>query len=289
MTTLFSAKTPEGFIIKILSELLTVNLPTASLQINKNGITLRMESPSKKAMIDVWLDALQFSVWTFKAKKQLNVGITLSNLHKMLKSVKKKDSVQLSIDERNPNELEIKAIPKENTRVTTSYVKTTIFQNLVVSIPGPYRKPVIVVSSEFSKAMKELVNMSKYIKMRSKKFYLMIDTSSPDEKGDILKRKIEFGEKEFSNEDESECVQTFETEQLVKTAKISGLGTSMQIFTSETEPLKLCSTIGSLGTISIYLKSIEQIQKLNDDKIMNVEESDESSEEEDGSDSDDDY
>ena len=52
----------------------------------------------------------------------------------MLKSIKKKDSLQLFIDTSCTNELGIKTIPKENTRITTSGIKIQNIQNLTYEI-----------------------------------------------------------------------------------------------------------------------------------------------------------
>ena len=42
MSTLFKAKSNEGYIIKILAELFQHNIQTACIVVSKDGITLRM-------------------------------------------------------------------------------------------------------------------------------------------------------------------------------------------------------------------------------------------------------
>ena len=81
-------------------------------------------------MIDLFLDAENFSIYKFKSDHSLYLGINLSHFHKMLRSIKKKDSLILFIKEDAPNNLGIKVIPKENNRITTSYIKVQSIQNL---------------------------------------------------------------------------------------------------------------------------------------------------------------
>ena len=55
---------------------------------------------------------------------------------------------------------------------------------------------------------------------------------------------------------------TFATDQLSRITKLSGLSNTMQIFpASNNLPLLFRSSIGSLGKISIYIKSKELVDK----------------------------
>ena len=76
--------------------------------------------------------------------------------------------------------------------------------------------------------------------------------------GGILKRTVQFGEiDEDEDKDATEYEQEFVTDQLCRITKLSGLSTNMQIFPGK--PLLFTSSVGSLGKISIYIKSKEQI------------------------------
>ena len=130
MTIIFKAKTQEGYTIKILAELLQHNIKTACLEIDKTGIALRMMDTQQRILIDLKLDYENFSIYKYKLKEKSFLGINQNHFHKMLKSIKKKDSVVLFIDDENPTDLGIEVLPKEKNRVTTSYVK---IQNIQTS------------------------------------------------------------------------------------------------------------------------------------------------------------
>jgi DNA polymerase III sliding clamp (beta) subunit (PCNA family) len=207
------------------------------------------------------MEADNFSVFKFKADEKLTLGINLTHFHKMLKSVKKRDSIQLFIDDASPTDLGIKVIPKENNRVTTSYIKIQNLQNIDIDLPEGYGKPVIVPSGEFQKMCKGLTHISNVTRITSKGFLIRF---SSDADG-VMKRYTEFGETEDSDsesddvsEDKAEYSEDFDTEQLTKITKLAGLSSKMQIYPKKGNPLLFRTAIGTLGKISVYIKSKSQ-------------------------------
>jgi proliferating cell nuclear antigen PCNA len=263
MPLTFKCKTGEAYHIKVLAELLTNNLKTGCFEVSTNGISLCMFDHHRKTMVDLELLSENFSVYKFKTTPPFCLGLNLNHFHKMLKSIKKKDSLQLFINSDNPNELGIKTIPKENTRITTSGIKIQTIQNLDIEAPIGYGKPVIVPSSEFQKMCKDLSSIgSTNIKVVSKNFHIEFIADADG----ILKRKVAFGENEDSDDDDSddgetEYHATFSTDQLSRITKLAGLNNTMQIFPASNKlPLLFRSNIGSLGKISIYIKSKELVE-----------------------------
>jgi hypothetical protein len=63
---------------------------------------------------------------------------------------------------------------------------------------------------------------------------------------------------EFGTLDDDDVVnyeEEYETEQLSKITKLSGLNTSIQIFTEQSQPILFKTDVGKLGEISVFLKS----------------------------------
>lgn len=276
MPITFKCKTGEAYHVKVLAELLTNNLKTGCFEVCGEGIVLRMFDHHRKTLVDLSLLSENFSIYRFKQEEKFCMGLNLNHFHKMLKSIKKKDSLQLFIDSDNPNELGIKTIPKENTRITTSGIKIQEIQNLDIDAPVGYGKPVIVPSSEFQKMCKDLSSIgSTNITVKARNFHIEFVADADG----ILKRKVTFGENEDSDEDESEEVDsveytaTFATDQLARITKLAGLSTTMQIFPAASNlPLLFRSSVGSLGKISVYVKSKELV-----DAELNCFDSDEDS------------
>jgi proliferating cell nuclear antigen PCNA len=255
MTVIFRAKSQDAYVLKILAELLSNNIKTGCFEVDTDGISLCMMDHHRRILIDLKLKAENFLIYKFTSKKMF-LGINLNHFHKMLKSIKKKDSIELFIDDSSLTDLGIKVIPKENNRVTTSYVKIQSIQNLDIDIPTGYGKPIIISSSEYQKIVKDMGNIGNTMKVVSKNFSIEFSCNA----GGILKRSVRFGEDVNDDEDElmEEFVQDFNTEQLCRITKLSGLSSNIQIYPGK--PLLFKSNIGSIGNISIYIKSKEQIE-----------------------------
>ena len=129
-------------------------------------------------MIDCELFAENFSIYKFKSKTKLSIGINLNHYLKMLKSIKKKDSIILFIDEQNLGELVIKVFTRENNRVTTSYIKIQSIQNLDIELPIGYEKSIIVQSNEYQNMCKDMANISTYINIYAQQFSIKFSSDA---------------------------------------------------------------------------------------------------------------
>ena len=265
MTVIFKAKTNSAYTIKILAELLQNNIKTACFEIDESGVRLCMMDHHRTILIQVSLDSENFTLYKYKSKEKLYLGINLNHLHKMLKSIKKKDSLCLFINDENPTDLGIKVIPKENNRITTSFIKIQGIQTIDIDIPEGYGKPIIVPSSEYQKMCKDMAHIGNNINVVSRNFHIKFVCNA----GGVMKRHVEFGETGDSDDEDNdenkfpEYNQDFDTEQLSRITKIAGLSTNMQIYTKNGSPLLFKSAIGSLGKIAIYIKSKDLIENEN--------------------------
>lgn len=258
MPIIFKAKTHEAYYIKVLAELLQNNIkPAACFEIDKNGIHLCMMDNNRSILIKVELDANNFSLYKFKQEKMF-LGINLNHFHKMLKSIKKKDSLQLFIDSDSPTDLGIEVIPKENNRITTSYIKIQSIQNIDTDIPEGYGRPVKISSSEYQKMCKDMSHIGNNVRVVSKRFYIKFKCDASG----VMRREVSFGENDDSDDDTSneEYNHSFETTQLTKITKISGLGSNILVYPKDNLPLLFRSSVGDLGTIAIYIKSKTQME-----------------------------
>lgn len=265
MTIIFKAKTNAAYTIKILAELLQNNIKTACFEVDDLGIKLCMMDHHKTILIQLSLEAENFTLFKFKSKEKLFLGINMNHFHKMLKSIKKKDSMSLFIDSDNPTDLGIKVIPKENNRVTTSIVKIQEIQTINIDMPEGYTKPITVPSSEYQKMCKDMTHIGSIVNIVSRNYNIKFRCNA----GGVMKRNVEFGETEDSEDEDSdenkanEYNQDFNTEQLSRITKMAGLSTNIQIYTKNGLPLLFKCAIGTLGNISIYIKSNDLIEKEN--------------------------
>jgi proliferating cell nuclear antigen len=246
-------KTNDGHIIKILFELLQNNIKSGIYNFTKKGIAMRQTDSHQKILIDLQLNHDFFNV--FNVQKEFTNGLNHNLIYKMLKSIKKKDSVSLFIKDENPTDLGIEIIPKEKNRTTTSYVKVQNVQLYDIEVPTGYAQCIIIPSIEYQKMVKDMNNMSNTIKLVNMGSQVKFICSNDC----IYTREVLFGEKMGNNDVQFE--QDFETESLTRIAKISGLNSLLQIYQAKDMPLLIKSGVGTLGSISIYIKDNEQIEQ----------------------------
>ena len=104
------------------------------------------------------------------------------------------------------------------------------------------------------KMLKDFGSLGNTLTVSSKNFKIKFSCNA----GGILKRIVEFGENDELDEEKDEISNEFNTEQLCRITKLSGLSSNIQIYPGK--PLRFSSNIGTLGKISIYIKSKDQLE-----------------------------
>lgn len=269
----FRLITSEAHRIKVLCELLQHSLKQVCFEIDKSGIKLRLTDTDNNILIDLDLERESFR--TFKCPEPLFIGINSTHLYKMLKSIKKKESLELYIEEKNPSYLTIRIqnSDPENNSVGIDKVRIQNVQNIDIALPDGYEDPIVVPSSEFSKLLKSMNNISKKIFITSHKDWIHLFCDA----GEIYNSQKFFGDKNDIEEDMENLEKyiisknfpddwnhfSYYTSQLTQFIKISGLCKNLQVFVDAELPLLFKLKVGNLGRLSIYIKSIEQITMEN--------------------------
>lgn len=259
--TIFRCKTTDAYTIKMLFELLHNNIKTGCFELNKDGIQLCMTDSNRRTLIDVNILAREMNFYLLQPD-HLRMGINVHHVYKMLRSVKKKDSMIMFINESNPSDLGIQIIPKDQTRLTTSFIRIQNIQNLEIEVPTAYDNSVLVSSCEFAKMCKDMLQMSQTIHIRSTKFNVRFTCNL----GSVYSREVMLGETGFMNNnvninnDETLFEEDFDTEQLSRIIKVASLSSSMNIYCTPEYPMFIHTKIGLIGTISLFLKSKSQIE-----------------------------
>lgn len=258
---IFRCKTTDAYIFKILIELLHNIIKTACFEITPQKIGLRMMDSNRRTLVDINLKSENFNFYYFSENiegQSLNIGLNLNHFYKMLKSIKKRDQLVLFIEEDKCADLGIEIIPKDFSRLTISYVKIQNIQNLEIALPERYERSILVMSNEFSKMCKDLFNMSNTISILAKKYTIEFICNV----GSVYSRQVILGDTEsqkFEPSSLDEFKEDYDTEQLSRVLKISGLYNNINIQCAPDMPLLLSSKIGILGEILIFLKSKKQL------------------------------
>lgn len=263
----FHCKTHDAYILKNLIELLQNNIKIGCFEISKTGIKLRMMDANRRLLFDVNMDAIKFHNYVFNHDLPiLYLGINLNHLNKLLRSIKKKDSLHLFITEQDTTNLGIEIIPKDKSPpVTTSFIKIQNIQNLEIMLPEGYDNHLLISSSGFSKMCKDMITISTVMMINIFNHHVRFSCNV----GNIYSREIALGETDLEEPDTTVMyMDEFDTEIFSRITKISGLHPNMYIHFSTVLPIFLRSNIGNLGEISIFIKTKKQILSENSNNTV---------------------
>lgn len=270
MTIIYKIVTSEGHRIKILAEMLTHCIKLACFELNEHGIFLRTTDNENRLLLDLKMEREKFKI--YKCTKTIFLGVNVIHLYKMMKSIKKKDSIVIYIDDDRPNDLAIQV------GKTTSFVKIQNVQNIDINLPEGYGFPIVVSSSNFQKLVKGLNQIYEQVNVTCVDGWIRFLCDA----GEVYSREVEFGDigddektirkldlnlKKTGEVPDNWYHQTFHTYQLVQLIKIAGLSSNIRMFTDPELPFLLKINIGDLGELGVYIKSIEQTDKENEENI----------------------
>lgn len=268
---IFRARTSEGYIIKVLSELLQNNIKNGCFEIDRRGIFFRMMDTHRRLCIDFELLGENFSYYQVNTESKIFLGVNLMHLRKMLKPIKKKDSIEFRKESENSDTLCIKIIPKEGGKVTTSNIKIQNIQNIDLGLPEGYENYISIPSSDYQKMCKDMESISQNINIRATKNTIRFTADMSC----VYSRSIIFGDGDDTDEKKIVYDQHFESEQMNNLGRISGLGMTagniIQIFCRQNLPILFRTNIGTLGKINIYIKSKEQVEKEKEINLSDLE------------------
>lgn len=256
MPVLFRARTDQGYIIKVLSDLLQNNIKVGCFVVDKTGIYFRMSDTHQRKCIDISLIGENFIAYEVNTTKKIFIGVNLIHLYKMLKPIKKKDSIEFIKESEDTDVLDIKQISNGSGKVTTSSLKIQNIQNLEIDVPNDYVNYIPIPSSEYQKMCKDMENISQTVQIKATEKSITFKADMTH----VYARSIVFGEDVDGPEIYN---QVFDTDELNNLKRISGLGITsgnIHIFCQKNRPVLLRTNIGTLGKINIYVKSKEQIE-----------------------------
>ena len=265
MSYIFHVKTKEGFMLKLISEYLSNTIKYPSFRIDSTGIYLRSVDSENVVLIDLKLPSTSFP--KFKCSKPLVFGINSTHFYRLLKNIKKKDSISLFIKDNRELELGISVEQNdENNDKVTTYINISYVQAEDIDLPDGYKDPVIVTAKNFQK-LKTLHSIGSDIKLSIVKNCIRFFVNG---KG-LFTREVVMGEDEDDdNENDSKRVssyeQTFVTHLITQLTKLASQrsNSTIQVLYNDELPLLLKIKTGDLGEMSVYIKSKELIELENE-------------------------
>tara|TARA_B110001469_G_C9633081_1_gene317001 strand:- start:1568 stop:2377 length:810 start_codon:yes stop_codon:yes gene_type:complete len=251
-------RTIQTSAIRILVEALKEILTDTNIIFDESGIKIITTDSTKTVLIHMKLDHDKFE--DYHCEKKMVCGISMLNLHKLIKTISNTDTLTLFIKKDNSNRLGI--------RINNSDKKTqTTFELNLLDIPddGLQIPPVefdtelTFPSSGFQKIIRDMVNIGEIIEIESQPKKILKLTCS----GDFASQETLLSESDTNSEhcivfnnksNKNNLIQgRFSLKYLTLFTKCTNLCNQIQLYIKNDYPLIIQYTVASLGTIKLCL------------------------------------
>ena len=251
---------------KTMTEVLSNVLTETSWIFTKDGLLIATADPSRTIFIKIRLLSNEFTEYYCKYEK-LELGISLINLYKLLKSVDKDDTLTMYVEENDKQNL-IMEIDNQNKKVKHWY------KLKLMDLEPSQKKPsqvdfdvkITMPSAEFHKLCREMSNIAEYIEIKCTSKCIQFTC-----KGDCAERSTIYKSEEGGLNISSEGKKTnnivqgiFELKNIILFTKCASLCNDIQIYMKNDFALTIVYTIATLGTITIAISPIRE------DNIKNI-------------------
>lgn len=282
---IFFAEITKGYVIKVLIDVLSDEIPRPIFRISPNGLHIREMNDKGHILVDVDFPRNHFD--NFKCSEdEIIFDANFRHLKGLTKSIKKKDTVFLCIERDDPSQFKIVSRSNDRKIGSRTHIGTEQFVINYITEPLPpselpeiaqveeedgslsevnvYSHPVIISSADY-REIKKLLGLGKIIKIKIQDTNYI---SFSSDCGGVMGSQQEFGEI-VVDEDDDELPEMFESEYnmngFTMLMKLPGLCSKMQFYAPQIKgyPLKVVVQAGilggTLGDISIYIKDIHMI------------------------------
>lgn len=264
---LFKLRTRDGYTFKVLVELVQKSLKDACFIISKTGISLTgIDTKTKNGTKLICIDLPKTNFTKYKCDNEpFNVGLNMVHFYRILKSIKKKDTLVLFVKRDDPLKLFIQKLQvgEDEDKAMVHSINITQVCPHRRDPPLNYGDPIIASSKEFQK-LKNLNRISKIMNVTSKNGRIEFFC----DKEEVYSGCVPFGdldndddEDNESKEDIEEYKQNFDTENIIDLVKLGGTSNNIQIYASADLPLRFKMNAGPLGNVDVYIKSRESIEE----------------------------
>jgi len=265
---MFYLKTRDGFVFKILSEFFTSCMMRCAFTIDKNGLSLLSTDNKKHRLFSVKMPRVKFRNFTFT--KPFTFDVNSSHLHKIMKTIRKKDSLTMYITEDSISELNISVSQGVENIESTSTIRIMHVHPADIDLIDYSDKSYVNCTGKDFQKIKNLSNIGKKtnIILQNKDVFFECDGS------DVISKSIKIGEDSesstvFTNEKIKVSAQTTYLSSLSKIASISS---NVLIYICENSPIKITFDIPTVGDFNIFIKTDKMIESEEETQDENEEE-----------------
>lgn len=272
---IFDAKWHDGQIFQVLVKVLKKTVKQVTLQISDTGISLNAASAGENVVIDASFPRDKFALYTYVNAEPIHIAIKLKNVFKILRTMKKRDSLRFFIDNlcmerfhivieqpvadikssRRVNSANVPPQQSVDTApiLSTSILYTSMVQQVELLFSDAYTNaPVVIPTSEFNRAIRDLKEIHEdefTLVVRDRSIMLRASVEN------VYSREIVFGD--LRDVTPITHRANYSVDFFTNLNKINGLGDTLTFFAGSDSRLKLEVGVGAMGAMSVYIRSRE--------------------------------
>lgn len=255
---IFYIEMQKGNALKGLVDILSAQLSRVTFTVDNDGIRILETGGLNSICYYVELERENFK--KFKCNKPISFSFGLKHVNKLIRSIKKKDSVILFALKEPPLGLAIQIFSDASSRKETN---TIVIQEEILglseSLPSKdlYFYPIPITASDFQKIKKQTILGNKITNVRMfEDSYLSFSCGT----GHVFSSQLEFGEHPDSDEMYD---KEFNASLFSNLVKLSSFTNQIQFYCPMEEdlPIHIRSKVADLGHIDIYIKDNEQLSE----------------------------
>jgi proliferating cell nuclear antigen PCNA len=231
------------------------------------GIRIMNVDPTKSILISVKLYASQFQEFICKESKY-EIGVSLLQLNKILKTIDKDDIITLCVDNDNEQFLVVSLFNNEKRKNTEFKLKLMDLDPCPLEIPATEIDVIITMgSNEFHKICRNMGQIAEYVEIKCTEKNITFSC-----KGECSEQQTSFGASEngvkitYANNNKQMIVQgIYELQKLnifTKCASLSS-GSEIQLFMKNDYPLSIKYTVATLGKFIVSIVPVDEKQTKN--------------------------
>ena len=250
---IFNIKTVQTGAIRILIESLKEILTDANFIISDKGVKLTAMDSTHSVLVHMKL--LQEKFEYFFCSKTMNVGLNMTNLYKLIKTMSNNDTLTLFMEKNNENELGIKIMNEEKNSQTTYKLNLLDIDEPAIDIPpAEFDTELTFPSNDFQKIIRDMVNIAENIEIKSIGNKLILSCN-----GDFASQETVLGETnngiKFASckEPEYPIQGMYSLKYLTLFTKCTNLCNIINIYIKNDYPLIIKYNIASIGDIKLCL------------------------------------
>jgi proliferating cell nuclear antigen len=256
--TLLLLKTVQCSAMRNLFETLKDVLQDCNLIFDSNGMRCLQMDNNHSVLVSVKLTSKGFE--EYHCEGRLVIGINVSNIFRLVKSIGQSDTLTMSIDERNQNVMKM-VIQNVDKNMTSSFEMNLLdIEEVKLDVPDTAFDSVLTMPSiDFQRICRDLSILSETIEIESRNKQLILRAE-----GDFAKQTINVGEKDnglyFANtrDDDNSIYGRYSLKYLNLFSKANVLCSTVDIYLKSDYPLILSYTVASLGKIMFCLAQKNQ-------------------------------